>query len=113
MYIQLYQIKKHLNIDSNFHGDDELLMQLEEVAEKVVEKNIDTELKTLEDGDGDIPSPLTQAMLLVIANFYANRESVAFANSTEVPKSYDYIIDLYRDYRGVPKKCKCKASKHE
>lgn len=100
MYIQLYQIKKHLNIDTNFHDDDEYLVSLAEVAEKVVESNIDTKLEMLEDGDGFIPSPLTQAMLLLIANYYANRESVAFASCTEVPKSFNYIIDLYRDYKG-------------
>ncbi len=108
MYIQLYQVKKHLNIDEDFHDDDEYLMSLVEVAEKVVEKNIDTNLKKLEDGDGFIPSPLIQAMLLLIGNFYANRESVAFASSSEVPQSYNYLIDLYRNYRGENlKKKKC------
>lgn len=101
MYIQLYEIKKHLNIDTNFHDDDEYLVSLEEVAEKVVETNIDTKLEELEDGDGDIPSPLIQAMKLLIANYYANRESVAFAQSSNVPLSYQYLIDLYRNYRGV------------
>jgi uncharacterized phage protein (predicted DNA packaging) len=100
MYVQLYEIKKHLNIDADFHDDGEYLMSLEEVAEKVVETNIDTKLSNLEDGDGNIPSPLTQAMLLLIGNFYANRESVAFAQSTNVPLSYQYLIDLFRDYRG-------------
>ena len=100
MYIQLYQVKKHLNIDEDFRDDDEYLMSLVEVAEKVVEKNIDTSLKLLEDGDGFIPAPLIQAMLLLIGNFYANRESVAFASSSEVPNSYSYLIDLYRNYRG-------------
>lgn len=103
MYIQLYQIKKHLNIDASFHDDDEYLVSLEQVAEKIVEQNIDTKLDELEDGDGDIPSPLIQAMLLLIANFYANRESVAFAMSMEVPRSFQYIIDLYRNYRGKAK----------
>lgn len=108
MYIQLYQVKKHLNIDEDFHDDDEYLMSLVEVAEKVVEKNIDTNLKKLEDGDGFIPSPLIQAMLLLIGNFYANRESVAFASTSEVPQSYNYLIDLYRNYRGENlKKKKC------
>lgn len=108
MYIQLYQVKKHLNIDEDFHDDDEYLMSLVEVAEKVVEKNIDTNLKKLEDGDGFIPSPLIQAMLLLIGNFYANRESVAFASTSEVPLSYNYLIDLYRNYRGENlKKKKC------
>lgn len=108
MYIQLYQVKKHLNIDEDFHDDDEYLMSLVEVAEKVVERNIDTNLKKLEDGDGFIPSPLIQAMLLLIGNFYANRESVAFASTSEVPLSYNYLIDLYRNYRGENlKKKKC------
>lgn len=108
MYIQLYKVKKHLNIDEDFRDDDEYLMSLVEVAEKVVEKNIDTSLKLLEDGDGLIPSPLIQAMLLLIGNFYANRESVAFASSSEVPLSYNYLIDLYRNYRGEDlKKKKC------
>lgn len=105
MYIQLYEIKKHLNIDDSFHDDDEYLMSLAEVAEKVVEKNIDTNLENLEDGDGDLPSPLIQAIKFLIANFYANRESVAFANSTNVPYSYQYLIDLYRDYKGNFNNC--------
>lgn len=100
MYIQLYQIKKHLNIDTSFHDDDEYLVSLEQVAEKIVEQDIDTKLTKLEDGDGELPSPLIQAMLLLIANFYANRESVAFAMSTNVPHSFQYIIDLYKNYRG-------------
>ena len=100
MYVQLYEIKKHLNINSDFHDDDEYLGYLEEVAEKVVENNIDTKLRKLEDGDGDIPSPLKQAMLLLIANFYANRESVAFAQNANISYSYQYLIDLFRDYRG-------------
>lgn len=108
MYIQLYQVKKHLNIDESFRDDDEYLMSLVEVAEKVVERNIDTSLELLEDGDGEIPSPLIQAMLLLIGNFYANRESVAFANVVNVPLSYQYLIDLYRNYRGEDlKKKKC------
>lgn len=104
MYIQLYEIKKHLNIDEDFRDDDEYIMSLVQVAEKVVEKDIDTPLETLEDGDGSIPSPLIQAMKLLVGNFYANRESVAFANVVKVPLSYNYLIDLYKNYRGVDKK---------
>lgn len=102
MYLQLYEIKKHLNIDCDFKEDDEYLTQLENVAEKVVETNIDTKLSTLEDGDGNIPSPLIQAIRFLVANYYANRESVAFAQSTNVPYTYQYLIDLYRNYRGEP-----------
>ena len=100
MYLQLYQIKKHLNINEDFHSDDEYLVDLATVAEKVVENHIDTPLMKLENEEGEIPSPLLQAMLLFIGNMYANRESVAFASVQVLPHAYDYIIALYKNYDG-------------
>jgi len=100
MYLQLYQIKKHLNINDEFHDDDEYLVDLSMVAENVVQKHIDRELSDLENGDGDIPSPLLQAMLLLIGNYYANRESVAFASAMPLPHAYEYLIALFKNYNG-------------
>jgi uncharacterized phage protein (predicted DNA packaging) len=100
MYINLDTIKKHLNINSDFTDDDEYLIGLESVAERVVEKNIDCDLSYYCNECGELEAPLLHAMLLLIGNYYANRESVAFANSTNVPYSYQYLIDLFRDYKG-------------
>ena len=100
MYLQLYQLKKHLNIDDQFHDDDEYLVDLAKVAENAVQKHIDTELSELEDEDGQLPMPLVQAMLLMVGTFYAKRESIAFASSTEVPLAYDYFLSLYKNYNG-------------
>ncbi|WP_455094404.1 head-tail connector protein [Prevotella koreensis] len=100
MYLQLYQIKKHLNIDDSFHEDDEYLVDLAKVAENAVQKHIDMDLQLLEDKDGTIPMPINQAMLLMIGTFYAKRESIAFANSTEVPLAYNYLLSLYKNYNG-------------
>jgi uncharacterized phage protein (predicted DNA packaging) len=102
MYLQLYQIKKHLNIDNSFQEDDEYLMDLAKVAEKAVQKHIDNNLSDMEDEDGQLPMPLIQAMLLMIGTFYAKRESIAFAASTEVPLAYDYLLSLYKNYNGSP-----------
>ena len=99
MYIQLYQIKKHLNIDDTFHDDDEYLVDLEQVAEEVVEKHIDDDLKQIAlSNSGKLPTGLTQAMLLFIGNMYSNRESVAFVSSNEIPYSYQYLLDIYKNY---------------
>lgn len=97
MYIDLSTIKKHLNIDESFKDDDKYLLMLEEVAEKSVAKHIDKDLAELEDG-GELPSPLLRAMLLFIGNMYNTRESVTFGSAMEVPLSYNYILDLYKDY---------------
>lgn len=102
MFIQLYQIKKHLNIDEDFHLDDEYLVDLSIVAEQVVQKHIDNKLDELcAENNGELPSPLMHAMLLLIGNFYANRESVAFASSSEIPLSYNYLLDLYKNYNNT------------
>ena len=98
MYLQLYQIKKHLNIDEDFHSDDEYLVELAQAAQNVVEVHLDRPLDSLENEEGYIPSSLTQAMLLLIGTWYANRESVSFASNSVLPHSYDYIIALYKNY---------------
>ena len=100
MYLQLYQIKKHLNINEDFHDDDEYLVDLSLAVENIVQKHIDVELTELEDGEGNIPSPLSHAMLLLIGTYYASRESVAFVSANPLPHAYEYIIALYKNYNG-------------
>lgn len=100
MYINLFQIKKHLNLDEGYDGDDEYLTDLAMVAELSVQRHIDHSLKDLEDENGNIPMPIVHAMLLLIGSLYAKRESVAFSSAVEMPHSYDYLLDLYKDYNG-------------
>lgn len=100
LYLQLYQVKKHLNINEEWHDDDEYLCDLIDVAQNIVQTHIDVELQQLENGDGELPPPLIQAMLLLIGNFYANRESVVFAGATPLPHAFEYIIALYKNYNG-------------
>lgn len=97
MYITLAQAKAHCNIESSYTGDDDYLTSLIEVAVEVVAKDTCETLTDLE-VEGVLPSPLRQAMLLLIGNYYANREPVAFAASSKVPLSYDHLISLYRNY---------------
>ena len=102
MYLQLYQIKKHLNIDEDFHDDDEYLIDLAMVAELAVQKHIDQNLSELcAENGGVLPPPLQHAMLLMVGNQYANRESIAFASNSEIALSYNYILDLYKNYNNT------------
>lgn len=98
MYLNLDIVKKHLNIEKEYTLDDEYILNLMCVAEDAVEKHIDNKLQKLEDADGNLPSALLHAIMLLVANFYANRESVAFASSSEIPTSYNYLLDLFKDY---------------
>lgn len=103
MFLDLDLIKKHLNIDADYLEDDDYLVSLAEVAEQVVQKHIDNKLDDIVNEEGELPRPLLHAMLLFIGNLYANRESVAYTSTTEVPKSYDYLLSLYKNYNNTLK----------
>jgi len=96
-YLTLELAKRHCNVDSSFVEDDTYIQSLIEVAEAVVSKDICETLVDVE-VEGALPAPLLHAALLLVGNYYANREPVAFANCVEVPLSYKYLIGLYRNY---------------
>lgn len=97
-YLTLEEIKKHLNLDSEFIDDDAYLTALAEASEDVVAKYIDYPLVQLEDDDGQLPKALKFAMLLWIGTIYSVRESVTAVNMSTVPHSLELLCDLYRDY---------------
>ena len=97
MYITLEQAKKHLLIDEEFTADDLYILDLITVAEDSVSKHLDIALDELEVG-GSLPPAVIHAMLLMIGNFYANREPVVFGSVAKLPYSYEYLIGLYKHY---------------
>ena len=98
MYIDLDYAKKHLNIEPDFTEDDEYILGLIDVAEQAVRVHVNEDFDTLaENNGGCLPSPLSQAMLLMIGNMYQNREPLGTKNA-ELPYNYRYLIDLYRNY---------------
>lgn len=97
-YLNLELIKNHLNLQ-NFSDDDTYLQHLGSAVEFVVEKDIDKKLTTIaQENGGELPPSLLHAMLLLLGTYYANRENVSYASCVEVPKTYQYICDLYRCY---------------
>ena len=96
-YITLEIAKRHCNVDSSYTEDDAYIESLIEVAEAVVSKDICEAFSDIE-VEGVLPAPLLHAGLLLVGNYYANREPVAFANCIEVPLSYKHLISLYRNY---------------
>lgn len=97
MYLSVADVKRHLIID---HNDDDLyLADLIVVAQDAVRRDLNLfSLKEIEDCGGMLPAAVTQAMLLLIGTLYANRESVTYGNPHPVPHSYEYLLDLCRNY---------------
>lgn len=97
-YIDLYTTKAHLNLDQEFTGDDLYLLQLMDAAENVVQNNLDTPLYTYSDNNGYLPSPIVQAILLLIGTWYDNRESDSHSSMTTVPHGVEYLLSPFKNY---------------
>ena len=98
MYITLCEAKKHLLIDNSFKDDDEYILALIDAAEEAVSINLCVQLDSIAEG-GEIPPSVKAAILLLIGNFYANREPVVTGTiKTTIPYSYDYLISLNKNY---------------
>lgn len=99
-YLTLTEIKKHLNIDNDFTDDDTYIESLADVAESIVEQHIRISLEVVvaTTDDGKLPMPIKHAMLLLIGNYYSNRESVTFAQAHDLPLAYDYLLSPYVSY---------------
>lgn len=98
MYISLDYAKQHLNLYPDFVEDDEYILGLINAAEQAVRVHVNKDFDTLaEENGGCLPTPLLQAMLLAIGNWYQNREPLGTRNMA-LPFNYDYLISLYRNY---------------
>lgn len=103
IYLKLYQIKRHLNLDERFQEDDEYLLELAEVAQAAVEQHLDRKLSDIaKDNGGTLPSPIVHAMKLLVAEYYGQREAISYTSTQVVPLAYDYLLAPYIDYK--PKK---------
>jgi uncharacterized phage protein (predicted DNA packaging) len=98
-YLDLDTIKRHLNLDLDFHADDEYLTGLGDTAEQIVALHLDNDLESIVAlNDDTLPAPIRHAMLLLIGNLYMNRENIAFGNCSKIPFSYEYLLAPYKEY---------------
>ena len=97
-YLTLDEIKKHLNLDSWFTDDDSYLESLAEVAQVAIEKHLGYSFNELKYNYGIVPKSIIHAMLLMIGNFYNNRESLSTLTLKEVPLAYQYLLQQFKNY---------------
>lgn len=88
-------------VDASFTDDDEYISELISVAQDVVAEELCVKLVDLETPEGTLPAGVRQAIMLLVGNYYANREPVAFGTIvTKIPLSFNHLIGLYRNYKG-------------
>ncbi len=95
MEITLDEIKQHLNIERDYHGEDSYLQSLISTAKVVVEKHI---CDSIDGITSEEQLPLAHAVKLLVGTWYMNRESLS--NLQKGNHSYEYILSLYKNYSG-------------
>ena len=95
-YTLLAAVKAHLNIETAFTDDDTYLTSLIGVAELSIREYCCW--AEAEYPDADIPVTIKQAALLLIGQLYTTRTIVSFAQGYEIPYSFKFILNPYRNY---------------
>lgn len=95
-YVTVSEVKHHLRVEVT--ADDTYLGSLIDVAETAIGNELGHPLSFYEDGNGALPTPLLQAIMILCGDLYNNRESVAFAAPHEVPRTLSYLLQPYRKY---------------
>ena len=95
LYVTLEELKQHLNVD--FDIDDTYIIDLIEPVQLAIESYLN---KPLEDftRDGKIDRRIWHAIRILVANYYANRESVTFATPQIIPSHVELLLQPLKRY---------------
>lgn len=97
-YTKVEQLQKHLEIDYLEAGDEAYLGLLLDACESRIELEINQDLATFENDEGELNSALVAAILIFAGTLYANREAVAYTNTVPVPYTLHYLIQPFKKY---------------
>lgn len=93
--VDLELFKKHTRVD--FDDDDDYLVYLLESAEERVIKDTNRTVEELSSmNGGNFPSSLKQAIMLLAAHWYNQREAVSSVQMAAVPYSLGYLINPWK-----------------
>ena len=96
--ITLEDVKTHLRIDASYTDEDAYIERLIVLSKAVVESEICGKISDMGVGEAEIAK---QAMLLVIGDYYANREDSVIGTSTNaLPRGVAALCRLIRNYEG-------------
>lgn len=97
-YLDINEIKKQLNVDADFHEDDEFLELLGESAEDMVAQLLDCSLDELVAQNGDLPASVRHALRMLVDYMYSQNRGSS-SESIDIPNAIFTILKLYRSYK--------------
>ncbi len=100
MFVDIDKAKHHLNLDETFDYDNDYLIHLIASAEDAISKrlNVKSLSHLVDPNTGGLPDSVIHSILLLVGNWYQNREPVAMGTSAKIPYTFDFLADLNRSY---------------
>lgn len=101
MFISIDKVRCHLNIDECYHEDDEYIVHLICAAEDATAKrlNVKSLSKIINPDTGYLPESVNHSILLLVGNWYANREAVSNLNVNKLPYGFEFLADLNKNFK--------------
>lgn len=94
-YVTLEELKQQLNVD--FDIDDMFIQGLIIPVQLGIEAYLNNPLETYVKDD-KIDPRIWHAIRLLVANYYANRESISFGAPVEIPGHIAFLIQPLKRY---------------
>lgn len=94
-YVTLEELKQHLNVD--FDMDDVYISGLIEPVQLLIEAYLNNPLDAYVKDD-KIDRRIWHAIRILIANYYANRESIVFATPQVIPGHVELLLQSLKNY---------------
>lgn len=101
IYTNVDDAKLHLKIESDYVDDDIYIASLLDVAELSVMNYINDVPETyITSGttEYNVPLAIVQATYFLMSNFYVNRTMVSFAQGVEIPYTFQFLLNPYKNY---------------
>lgn len=95
MELTIDNLKKQLNIELEWLDDNILLQNYLDIATTAVSNYLDLDAEDV----AALPenNTINAAIILLAAHFYSNRNMVSMANASEMPYSFKFLLDFYKN----------------
>lgn len=98
IYLSLEEIKKQLNIDPEYTGDDEFLELIGESAEDLVSQLVNCPLQEIVAQYGGMPASIRHALRMLCDWMYSQQRGSS-SEAIDIPNAIFHILKLFRDYK--------------
>lgn len=97
MALSIKDLKRQLNIELQYLDEDAVLQRFLDIANVAVLTYCNDGLSGYT-GTTEQPLPVQQAVILLASHFYINRNMVSFQQGTEIPYSFRWLLDPYKNF---------------